>query len=243
MASLEQFGIARSHTTSPALADDRYELGHDAYTEKAFGILHSVSDFVATELPNNLNSFLSAWHPSGFMVYQLGTAEGLGMLRLHVWPDTDRKGSEKGDTIHDHAWHVASLVLKGTYQDTVFDVAQEAAASEHDRKHKGLLRLFDASYKPDASQELTTNGTCVRATPITERTILKGEEHSINPSVFHQPNISSDRSVVTLVLNSFRAYNSGPYVLIDGPSDPIPEVRQPLSDDDIYIASQLLAEF
>ncbi len=240
MASLEQFGIIPSSTTSPALLEERYRFGHDVYTEQAFEVLHRVSDFTATEVPYTLDTFISRWHPSGFMIYQLGTVPGLGMLRLHVWPDTERKQEQKGDTIHDHAWHVVSLVLKGVYTDALFEVDKEDSISEEDRKIKGLLRLFEASYKPDTSQELSTGGTCVRAIPSAERIVHEGEVHAIEPSVFHQPTIATAEATVTLVLNSFRTHDYGPYVLIDGPAVPIPEIRQSLTEDDLAVTKQIL---
>lgn len=240
MSSLEQFGILPSNTTSPALSGERCVLDNDAYSEEALAILGKVSDFVITEAASSLDTYVSRWHPSGFMVYQLGISPGLGMLRLHVWPNTERKGSEKGDTIHDHAWHVASLVLRGSYIDTIFDVDVEGSLSEYDRKARGLLRLFDASYNADASQELKTDGTCVRVTPSHERTIIETETHTIEPGIFHQPTIAREVSVATLVLNSFRVHENGPFVLIDGPPDPIPEVRNPLSEENINTTRQLL---
>lgn len=241
MSSLEQFGIKPSHTTSPALAEERCGLGHAAYTERALRILQHASDFVVTELPGDLESFRSRWHPSGFMVYQLGTVVGLGMVRLHVWPNSERMISEKGDSVHDHAWHVASLVLRGSYSDTIYDLRREEVPSEEERIARGLLRVFDASYNPDASQVLTTDGTCVRILPVAQRIVRNQETHTIEPDVFHQPTLTSDQSVATLVLNSFRVHNNGPYVLIDGPPDAIPEVRQPLSEDDIAVTKQILA--
>ncbi len=241
MATLEQFGIVASNTVSPALSSERCALEHDAYAEQALEILGRVSDFVSTDLPSTLGSYTSKWHPSGFMVYQLGVSPGMGMLRLHVWPDSERKASEKGDTIHDHAWHVASLVLRGNYTDTIFDIEKEQGVSEEQRRSRGLLRLFDASYNPDASQELTTDGTCVRAKPLLKRIIKEAETHTIQPDIFHQPTISRSQAVATLVLNSFRVHEHGPFVLIDGPSEPIPEVRQSLSEEDLSITKQLFA--
>lgn len=113
MTAFEQFNIAPPNTISPALVSEWCRLNHDDFSEEAFHVLNGVADYVVTELPQRLDDFLGTWHPSGFMIYQLGTHPELGMLRLHVWPEGERVVGEKGDTIHDHAWYIASVALRG----------------------------------------------------------------------------------------------------------------------------------
>lgn len=240
MTAFEQFNVIPPNTISPALAPERCTLNHDDFSAEAFQVLNGVADYVATELPQRLDEFLGRWHPSGFMIFQLGTHPELGMLRLHVWPEAQRQVGEKGDTIHDHAWHIASVALRGTYRDTIFDASPQDATTERERKERGLLAKFEAQYAPGAPQALIDSGERVLAEPVAHREIPEGETHTIEPDVFHQPTIAYENSAVTLVLSSFRVHNGGPFVLFDGPPNTIQEDRQYVTDDDLEITRGLL---
>lgn len=240
MTAFEQFNVVPPNTISPALAPERCTLNHDDFSAEAFRVLSGVADYVTTELPQRLDEFLGRWHPSGFMIYQLGTHPELGMLRLHAWPETKREVGDIGDTIHDHAWHIASVALRGTYRDTIFDVLPQDESTEQERIESGLLAKLEAQYIPCAPQVLVDTGERVLASPVRHREIAEGETHTIWPDVFHQPTIPYGSSAATLVMSSFRVHDGGPFVLFNGPPEVIRGTRQGLSSDDLEATRDIL---
>jgi hypothetical protein len=148
----------------------------------------------------NLETTRSVWHPSGFMIFTLGKHPELGFLRLHVWPDLLRQAAPKGDKIHDHSWPIASLAVAGTYIDEIYDISDTTHVPVDKDAPDGLLRLYTAPYRPNGSQILHTDGRCVQAVPIERRTVPHSEFHTIEPGVFHRPEISVGDFAATLVL-------------------------------------------
>ena len=240
MSRLIEAGIFPPNALSPALSNETIELSHSEYTLIAGELLLRLSEIVIDEAIPILENYHGKWHPSGFQIYNLGVCPDLGFLRLHVWPADIRKALDKGDTIHDHSWHVASTVLEGQYKDKIYDLQSHGIVAEKDRQ-AGSLRVFKAGYNPDGSQVLETDGSVVDASPVQKRTINKGEFHFIEPGVFHKPEIPISESCVTLVINSFRVYPEGPYVLIDDSTEPISEVRQVVSTNEIDLTKELLS--
>lgn len=241
MTSLEQFGIIEPVTSSPALHAETCEMGHDEYIERTSKLLEELGEVVTGTVVPQLENFSGVWHPSGFVVFQLGVHPDFGQLRLHVWPESLRKLGDIGDTIHDHSWHVSSLVLKGVYSDDITDLESVTVDSEEKRRQEGLLHVFEARYsEKDQSIVLATDGDCVRITSRQERHVPEGDTHAIEPRIFHQPTIPSTIGTATLVLNSFRAVEHGPYVLMDVPNEQQPpRGRQPATSEDINSIKQL----
>lgn len=241
MTPLEQFGIIEPKTSSPALLAETCELDHQNYIERTSELLPKLGEVVIDSVVPNLDNFSGAWHPSGFVVFQLGIHPSFGQLRLHVWPDHLRKIGDIGDTIHDHSWHVSSLILKGTYSDDILDLEPVLVGSEEERRQQGLLHVFEALYSAeDKSIVLATSGECVRITHKQERHVPEGNMHAIEPRIFHQPTIPKTTGAATLVLNSFRAVENGPYVLMDSPNElQPPRSRQPATQQDVDFIKRL----
>ncbi len=178
MTPLEQFGIIEPETSSPALHTETCELGHQEYIERTAELLPKLGEVVMDTVVPRLENFSGAWHPSGFVVFQLGIHPNFGQLRLHAWPNHLRKLGDIGDTIHDHSWHISSLVLNGTYSDNIIELEPVNVNSEEDRRQQDLLRVFEAQYSEDKSIVLATNGDCVRIAHMQERDISEGNTHN-----------------------------------------------------------------
>jgi len=210
MKSLEQFAILSDSNSSSARATERCHLD-DAYRDRAINVLGDLSEVVTSSIVPNLENYQSRWHPSGFMVFALGKHE-LGFLRLHVWPDFPRQAAPKGDTIHDHAWFIASLAL-ATYRDAMYEVSASTIVPTEEVIPTDLLRVYSALYHPDGSQTVRTDGSCVKATVAKRRVVPAGASHTIEPGIFHRPEIPDEDFAATLVLSSFRTKPDGPYFL------------------------------
>jgi hypothetical protein len=212
-------------------------MDHDEFASLALDALMRIKDDLLPNLTAGLHDYFGRWHPSGFLIYQLGIIPDLGMLRLHAWPAFVRKSLDKGDTIHDHAWHIASVVLKGCYSDTIFQIDHEP----DDTERPNLLTLFDTNYIKTGSQILQPKEGNVVATPIQKRSIPEGSVHTIKPGVFHQPTIDRASSTVTLVLASFRALEQGPHVVFEQNTSSLQESREVPTFDDTESVKSLLS--
>jgi len=138
--------------------------GGDVYFDAASSYLDRAVDAVLSDGVPQLKAENGVWHPSGFMVFRLGTHQQLGDLRLHVWPEGFRtrelrgrgeleEGIWDGD-IHNHSWHVVGLNI-ANYQDKIFTVTRPVnpetgfllSCTPQEIAANGLYRSFNATYK------------------------------------------------------------------------------------------------
>ncbi len=239
MTTLEQFQGRPEIDVAHVLSVEPSALSPHEFSEKAFQTLGLLSAHVMEEIIPNLENRSGLWHPNGFMVFQLGTKPDLGTLRLHIWPKGLRQMNKRvnGDTIHDHAWHLASRILQGTYTDEIYDVSEVPfQISEEGRAQQGLFRLFRVKYDPESHESLATDGTLVSAVLREHRVALSDEHHFIEAGVFHKTTIPEDKFVATLVLNSPTVEKAGPRILIDGPAELISEPRKAIIKEELLFA-------
>lgn len=215
----------------------------DDFYEHADPILREVSAQVFEEVVPSLEEHEGKWHPLSFMAYRLGTVAGLGTLRLHVWPAGLRHGSPRGPKIHDHAWHLASLVTLGEYTDTIYEVdeVEDKVHSEEERKQRGLLRVYSPRFSAAiTTAALRTDGTCARITPVEDRRFSAGNGHTIDAGVFHLTDIPDDMATSTVLIES-PTYNASPRILMDTPADPLTNPKHIVTPDEaVYAKEQLI---
>lgn len=206
---------------------------------QAEGVLRGMERTVMHDVIPNLEHFTGKWHPLGFMVWHLGVNDHGESLRLHIWPEGERKYN-RGPHIHNHAWHLSSLVLAGDYTDTLFNLDETGGpVTEENRQKYGLLRQFQLGYTEDGRDAMVTDGSCAWANPIEKRIAHKGEVHNIVDGVFHVPTIGEDRTAATLVLDSPElGYKTT--VLIDAPTDPLQDPRILVTPEEAQAAKKLI---
>ncbi len=234
-------------TASASLQQNTEHLPVGDFFEQANELLTPVSDIVRSDIIPSLEQHDGRWHPSGYMVYSLGTHHNLGSLRLHVWP----KGKRLSDTreapgsprdVHDHVLHIASVAVGGTFEDDIYqvtrvgrDLADEKIAQE------GLLRVFTFPDDDPSTGMLVTDGRIVRATPVARRVVPTGERHTIEAGVFHAPAVAEDSLAATLSFSSTRVNLAGPHILAGGSADPIRGSRKRLvSAEDAHMVKEQL---
>jgi hypothetical protein len=213
----------------------------DLFFEQAEPILREAAPEVLDDVIPNLENLEGKWHPLGFMAYRLGNIAAFGTLRLHIWPADLRRESPRGPKIHDHAWHLSSLVMQGVYTDELYDVAEvpDPVYSEEERQQRGLLRVFSPRFR-HTSAALETDGSCAIATPTENRAFDAGSTHAIPVGVFHITDIPKDQLVTTLLIES-PTYNTHTRILMDTPMDPLTDPRHDmLIEDAIYAKEQVL---
>lgn len=212
---------------------------HALFNEQVVPILRDLRSEVFDKTVPNLEQFDGQWHPLGFMSFKLGTITDFGTLRLHIWPKDLRRQSPRGPKIHDHAWHLSSLVLSGTYTDTLYEVEEVAGAyTETQRNAADLLRVYRPKLQT-TSTFLDTDGTCAKATPYQTREIPADRTHVIPVHTFHTTDVPTAIFAATLMIESPR-YNDSTCILMDTPVGPLTDARNPMPIDDIYYAKEQL---
>lgn len=239
MKTLDQFGIIPDLNTSPARSPLWSKLDHSTHSEQALNMLSEIARVLQPTVATQLATYGGRWHPAGFMIFGLGRHPELGFLRLHVWPDIPRDAAPKGETIHDHSWSIASLALAGTYRDSIYAVEEQGSVDTTEPLPTGVLRVFTAPYRSDGSQTIHTDGSCVTADAVLERSVPASQPHTIEPGVFHRPTIPCEDFAATLVFSGYRALPTGAYFLaesLSGTSHERRPVTTPAQLDSISVS-------
>lgn len=234
MLFLERVGIQTDIKETHQFTTEERRIGSGEFFERATVMLDELSGSVLENILPNLENFSARWNPMGFMVFPLGSHPELGILRLHVWPRNLRKLTPKGEPIHNHAWHLASRILTGVYSDDVYTVTEHKPdpIDESQRRQRGLLRVFSVGYG-NTGGILETDGSCMRVELKEHRIVEANQHHFIEEGVFHNTTIAHDKLVATLVFDAPTLASIRSKILIDGPTDPITEVREVITSQDI----------
>ena len=220
---------------------DRDNTSPEIFFDNAEALLRRLEPEVRSEVVPSLEQFDGNWHPLGFMSWKLGTVASVGTLRLHTWPAGLRRESPRGPKIHDHGWHLSSLIMEGTYTDTIFDVQEVGGVtSEEIRKRRDLLRVFRPVLK-ETSAALETDGTCAIATAVEDRSYGAGTTHRIPIKVFHITDIEPHKMATTLVLES-PPINGHTRILMDTPMDPLRDPKHIVSLEDALFAKEQIMQ-
>jgi hypothetical protein len=200
MSTLEAFGartndeghFAQGELESPTIFFDR-----------ARSILRNprLHGEIMSEVVPHLERFSGKWHPIGFQAYHLGVNRKGYSLRLHIWPEGERRKSEVGPHIHDHAWHLASRVLAGTYVDNIYTPIE--IDPDHDGEEGDMnLRVFNLAYGEHGQDTLRATGVTRSLRVISRRTFEAGRIHTIRDGVTHLPVVPEGSFAATLVVDA-----------------------------------------
>lgn len=232
--------------SNPEVADEFHQhtvkfLEPAGFFAEAQDFLAEYADEVTASVIPQLTKREGRWHPLGFAVFPLMVREDGSSVRLHVWPKGLRK-AQLENAIHDHAWHIISKVLsKEPYQDTRYDiqVVGDAPSTEDGRRKRNLHRVFRAHYPP-GPQELRTDGTFARVTPIREVVVPSGQHNRIIAGEYHLDKIPIGRTVITLCLDSPKLITDGPHVIVDGPADTVGIARRSIPPEDLEVLQNVV---
>ncbi|MFB9839207.1 hypothetical protein [Actinoallomurus acaciae] len=170
--------------------DDQYQ----QFKESAESTLR---EFARSALPAATRSLSGGvWHPYGFAIWDLRTIPRLGKLRLHVWPDVDRKVRPWGPRIHRHGWHLASLVLTGTYRDVLYSDSAQRPGSGDWRP----VTPYRVETLPGDKRRITPEDGTLHIRQKERREVGASGMHYIPAGRFHDTLIPTDEFVATLVL-------------------------------------------
>ena len=130
-----------------------------------------------------------AWHPTGFVVGKLRITER-GVLRLHVWPETERVYGEPLWPVHDHVFALRSLVLVGRVTSREHDVVEDS---------EGSMRRWAVDYGAVRDSRLVPHGEPVQARTGPSVTTEAGGTYSVEAGRFHASMVPAGQLAATLV--------------------------------------------
>ncbi len=241
-APLEAFGIRPGQDVRHGAFADPREFEPQRFFDQALPLLEKVSPVVMEDIVPALaeQPEKPRWNPGGFIVFPLGLTEDRSSLRLHVSPKGLSRAVLDGPFIHNHGWQLASRVIGGTYSDIIFQV-QKISPEEAEVTGDDIFQLFETQRGEGGKDNLVTNGTLVKATPIQERKVSAGNTHTIEAvTVYHLPTTPADEFAATLVLDS-PAFMPSTHVLFARNYQPKERVRKQPSRDEIEMAKEQLS--
>lgn len=173
--------------------------GYDEFVARATDNLTAVGSYVLGEITRDTVAE-STWHPNGFLINKTQMEDG-EWLRLHIWP-TLRVDDL---TPHSHNWHMASLVLAGTYLEYVPNVRLD-----NDSGFKLMGTVFDENGDQKDNQ-YTGRNVDFELGPLASYSA--GDFHYLPGGEFHVTPLPEDQPIVTLVHTGRQLFKTPTYVL------------------------------
>jgi hypothetical protein len=202
MNHLKQYGINKGSKEDGNAVREGQVLSPQRFFTESGQLLRSIAPAVLNEVVPNLRDYDARYSTGGFMVFPLGQ-HALGSVRLHVWPADIPRRSPIGPSIHNHAFHMSSLIMKGMYKDSMYALAaQDPGSPEDEDASYEKLTLFESAVDPLANHGLTTDGANVRAILLERRTRQSGTGHTMLAGEYHLPQIPGDQLASTVVCMS-----------------------------------------
>lgn len=141
-------------------------------------------------------------HPLGFCHGELTPHAGAAVgerLRLHIWLDDSGSGDQLGD-LHEHTWHLTSLVLRGVVHDENFEII-----SAQDGRYAGSRILYGEVNQTRAEGRFDLQ-------QIKDRIVIAGSAYTIPSRTIHINHVEA-LPTVTLVRSVEDQRGDGPLVL------------------------------
>ena len=237
MNKLEQF-VPKSHDVGH-FARGVVDQDPTMFFDQGGRTLRSVHQEVIERDVAKLEEMEGRWHPLGFMVYHLGVNPTSGeSLRLHIWPSGERALGDRQPNMHNHGWHLISLVLAGRYEDQLLKVVpgQDVSGDQY------ALRPYNLTYHRNGLDSFDTDGSTCEVLIDKSRRIDAGKLHTIPAGVFHLPTIPSEHLTATLVLDSPAFDFETTVILMGGRESFVAERREIKPDEALRAKEQLIAE-
>jgi hypothetical protein len=167
------------------------------------------------------------WHPLGFVHCKLFQNDDT-ILRLHIWPSSERRYQEPQFTIHDHIFDMTSYVVTGVQTNVLYKVHEDSGAPTG--------KLYSVGYVEGESW-VTDIGRLVSCSELSRTKYKTNETYSMTDAVFHESDIPDDMLTCTLVTTKNKLPRT-PVVI--GPVDGEKEYRYVRENCSLDLVAQLL---
>lgn len=143
----------------------------------------------------------STYHPNGFLVNKYRSDE-TGQLRLHIWPTT-----REFDLLpHTHPWHMASLVMAGTYIEFLPAVELELGRQTD---HELMVPSYNSAHEQVGVESTGQSVSFIYGRNYSYDT---GEFHFLPAGAFHSTLMPDKEPILTLVRTGLQLYNNPSFV-------------------------------
>lgn len=149
-------------------------------------------DEILLRVSDNPKMVEATWHPLGFVRLKL-TSSVQGSLRIHVWPETERRSQVPVWNIHDHLFDLRSFVLCGVVRNHRFEVRPDKTSATH--------RLYQVSYCKRQSRLHATTAE-VSCHHISADVYSALESYSVYGEEFHASVVEKNILTATIVITS-----------------------------------------
>lgn len=156
-------------------------------------------EFLSGNLPILIEKCQPLWHPLGFVSCAI-KEESDHIVRVHYWPNGERRVKNPDWPIHTHTYKLSSFILSGY----VRDIQYTTLVGEDYSIYK--VRYFEGGSEIIRSEEST-----VIVAEVDEIRHC-GEQYYVERGVFHQTHVEFDKSALTIVALSDLS-NDTPLVL------------------------------
>lgn len=142
-------------------------------------------------------------HPLGFLHYDLTAiahVESGGFARLHIW-DHQLSTPDAAGNVHDHTWHLHSMVLTGALRDRTYQPAQSAMGAMHAVQ---VIYGTDNKFVDAGAYHLTL---------VRDQTFTKGDIYTIPSRMVHKSQVITEPTVTFVVgIPDSHAQRKGPLI-------------------------------
>lgn len=144
------------------------------------------------------------WHPTGFLILNLLDVEGLGIVRLHLWPSMPRVRRPGHPVIHRHCFHLFSLVVHGEYSEVRFQAGGVDAPNPQYPRPASMVGFRIMPSKGDGWDRIEPDGLGeANVWRLTRRSHeFVGMSHQMVAGVYHSTAIPVYASCATLAILS-----------------------------------------
>ncbi|MFD5902821.1 hypothetical protein ACFV6B_21305 [Streptomyces microflavus] len=175
------------------------------------------------------------WHPTGFGTFEVAQVPGLGLVRVHVWPEGLRRGLPGHPSVHQHCFHLYSRVLAGEYRESQYGIVAPHEHGPHEVL-PGARRLRVYAVRPTGvmgKDELYETGEDLDVVPtLRAARFPAGTWHEIPVRTFHATPIARNRFCVTLAVLSLPVQGAADVLLGRPGGGSSVSVRRVVSDEE-----------
>ena len=202
-----------------------------SFAERAEQYLRKNVDAVIEQFSRG--AWEGTWHPNGFAVFHVANVEELGHVRLHVWARGIRVKLDAQPEVHSHPWDLCSLVISGTYMDTLY------RAEQRDQAGPGLFRGYDVKLgTAGEGDELVAREGWYATDVVDQRVVKCGEVHVIPAGALHATTVDVTGFAATLLMTSDQVDRSRLVLIGGGEFDTNPYIRPVVTENELKIMLQ-----
>jgi hypothetical protein len=147
----------------------------EAFEDRDWQAAASYADELLGAVADTPDEVVATAHPLGFVHLLVWQHEDGSRLRLHLWPPEPFSPQLPAWPVHQHAWPLKSLVVRGRIRDARYAVIDDPAGDHY---------LYATSYERDRSV-LRSTSRAIRCELTDTSVWIHGSLYEVPPNAFH----------------------------------------------------------